>query len=169
MSLREVIARCAPLLTAVAVAAVASAAMSAGPQDAAADAIRAVRARSNEAIARHDLVAMRATWVDDVQITAGLGSAANGTAEVEARIAAAFADPTFDRWERTPDSVEVASDGSRAAEIGSWEGRWQKPDGTMLRRGRYLAHWVKLPDGWRIRAEVFVALSCTGSAECDAG
>ena len=139
-----------------------------GAEGSAADDIRALRARSNDAIARHDLVALRDTWVADVQITAGLGSVANGTAEVEARIAAAFADPTFDRWVRATETVEVATDGSRAAELGSWEGRWRRADGTLVRRGRYLAHWVKLPDGWRIRAELFVALSCSGGAERDA-
>jgi ketosteroid isomerase-like protein len=131
--------------------------------------IRAVRERSNAAIARHDLAALRETWVEDVQITSGLGSAANGSREVEERIAAAFADPTFDRWVRTPETFELAADGDRAAEIGTWMGRWNKADGTMVRRGRYLAHWVLLPQGWRIRAELFVALSCEGSAECGAG
>lgn len=137
-----------------------SAAAASGSADEAA--IRAARAASNAAIARHDLAALRETWVDDVQVTSGLGLAANGRGEVEARIAAAFADPTFDRWVRSPESVEVAGDGSRAAELGRWEGRWSRPEGALVRRGRYLAHWVKLPQGWRIRAELFVALACDG-------
>jgi ketosteroid isomerase-like protein len=145
------------------------AAMTAAGEGPEAERIRAARRASNDAIARHDLAALAATWVDDVQVTAGLGSAANGRAEVSSRIAAAFADPTFDRWVRTTESVEVATDGSRAAEVGTWEGRWHKADGTMVRTGRYLAHWVRLPEGWRIRAEVFVALACSGSAECGQG
>lgn len=128
--------------------------------------IRAARARSNAAIAAHDVAAMKALFVPDAVILPGSSGAALSMDGFDARIGATFADPEFVRYVRTPTEVTVARSGRRAAETGRWVGEWRKPDGALRLTGVYQAMWVPTPAGWRIRNESFVTLACTGSAAC---
>jgi ketosteroid isomerase-like protein len=133
--------------------------------------IRRVRAASNAAIARHDVTALPATWVADIHVTASSGRVFTTSEEVTKAFAGAFSDPTFVTYVRTPRTVEVDQSATFAAESGEWIGRWQKDDGEMNVRGVYLAQWKneagKPADShWRIRSELYVALSCSGSAAC---
>jgi hypothetical protein len=53
-----------------------------------------------------------------------------------------------------------------AAENGEWIGRWQEADAEIIIKGTYYAKWHKVNDKWKIRAEIFVPLSCEGSKFC---
>lgn len=128
--------------------------------------IRATRARSNAAIAAHDVAGMRAAFRADAVVLPGSSGLPFGMDGFDARIGAAFADPTFVAWVRTPTKVVIGTGGKRAAETGAWVGTWRKPDGEMRVTGVYQAMWLPGPDGWRIRNESFVTLDCTGSKEC---
>ena len=128
--------------------------------------IRATRARSNAAIAAHDVAGMRAAFRSDAVVLPGSSGLPFGMDGFDARIGAAFADPTFVTWVRAPTKVTVGTGGKRAAETGTWVGTWRKPDGEMRVTGVYQAMWLPGPDGWKIRNESFVTLDCHGSQEC---
>ena len=128
--------------------------------------IRASRARSNTAIAAHDIAGMKAPFLPDAVVLPGSSGAPFGMDGFDARIGATFADPTFVAWVRTPAKVVIAADGKRAAETGTWVGTWRKPNGEMRMTGVYQAMWLPTPDGWRLRNESFVTLECHGSREC---
>lgn len=129
-------------------------------------AIGAMREASNAAIAAHDMTALRRVMAPGYTILPGsLGLPLTADAFAE-RIGAAFADPTFITYVRTPTKIEVATNGKRAAERGTWLGRWKKPDGEMRLTGVYQATWVPADGGWRLLSETFVSLDCAGSAAC---
>lgn len=131
-----------------------------------ADAIRSIRAASNRAIAERDFVALRATWIEDLHVTASSGRVFNSAHEMEEAFAEVFRDPSFITYAREPTTIEPGSEATMAAESGQWVGRWCKPDGEMILRGSYMTQWRKLEGEWKIRSELFVALSCEGSAAC---
>lgn len=135
-------------------------AASAAPGDEAA--IRAVRAESNAAIAAHDVGRLAPLFTEDVVIVAGGGDSVIGRDATLRRFADAFGDEDFVDYVRTPEMIEVASYGVRAAERGHWVGRWRSPLGETRMSGAYLAHWVRPQGPWRIHAETFVTLACEG-------
>lgn len=128
--------------------------------------IRQLRAQSNAAIAAHRVTDVRRLLTDDYTALPGSSGRPLDADQTEQRLAAAFADPTFVTYVRTPGWVAVASSGKRAAETGTWLGLWHKPDGTMRLTGTYQATWVPRPGGWRLLNESFVTLRCGGSKEC---
>jgi ketosteroid isomerase-like protein len=130
------------------------------------DAIRALGARSNAAIAAHraeDLRPLFAEGYTALPGSSGRPFTADATLD---RLATAFADPTFIAYVRTPRRIVVASSGKRAAETGTWVGRWNNRDGAMRLSGVYQATWVPRDGGWRLLNESFVTLRCTGSEAC---
>lgn len=128
--------------------------------------IRARRAQSNAAIAAHDIAAMRPHYLPDFTIMPGSSGVASDLEAFLTRIGTTFADPTFITYVRTPVTVTIGASGKRAAETGTWVGRWNKPDGEMRLSGVYQAMWLPTPDGWRLKNESFVSLACEGSAAC---
>jgi ketosteroid isomerase-like protein len=123
------------------------------------DVIRAARAANNAAIAAHDAAAMRPAYTDDyTAITGSFGAVMRGGDAVGARMAAGvFADPKFVTYERIPDVITIATPRDRAMERGHWVGRWI--DATLT--GEYLAVWVPVGTGWKLRSESFVTLTGT--------
>jgi ketosteroid isomerase-like protein len=135
--------------------------------DAPEDAIRAARAFSNLAIARHDLDAIASVWMDDVLV---LGSTSVQLAGAEANrrfYAAQFARRSDTSWVRTPSAVSTLSAWRVGLEEGDWSGRWTEPDGPIELRGRYMAQWVQTARGWRIQGELYVPTACAGGAYCE--
>ena len=127
--------------------------MTNGSQSAAESEIRALRAHSNEAIARHDAEAAVAMMRDGVKIITSFGSivdGANAMADVFTRI---FSDETFVTFVRETKAVHLG-DGI-AAEEGLWTGTWKH----RVVRGLYLARWQFEEGTWRIEGEFFVPLS----------
>jgi ketosteroid isomerase-like protein len=139
----------------------AAAAMSAAVGD-----IRALRAQSNAAIAAHRAEGVRRLLTDDYTALPGSSGRPLTAAQTESRLAVAFADPTFITYVRTPTRIVVAASGKRAAETGTWIGRWNNMDGEMRLTGIYQATWVPSGGGWRLLNESFVTLRCTGSRSC---
>lgn len=133
--------------------------------DASADAahIRVAREGSNQAIANHDAEQIAATLDEDYQLTAGNGDFFRGT---PAQKLEAWRD-VFSRFDdviyvRTPDTVEVSRYLPLAFELGNWTGSWSTEHGIKELGGRYSASWRKVSGHWKIRAELFVTLNCSG-------
>ncbi len=126
-----------------------------------ASAVRSARATQNTAIAAHDLDRAASFWTEDVVIRSGLGRVVQGRANYRAAMAADSATV----FRREPDRVDVSGNERwpLAFESGTWIGRGTR-DGQPLIRGRYAAQWIKRDGRWLIRAEVFVALGCSGEA-----
>lgn len=130
-----------------------------GPSAHAADmqAIRAARYAQNEAIAVGDADGTAAFWTDDVVIRRGLGPLIVGR---EGYRQLFVTDPTT-IYVRTPSAVEVSDQWPLAFETGEWSGHPGSASAPAIIGGRYSAQWVKRNGRWLIRAEVFVALTCT--------
>lgn len=135
--------------------------------DTASAAIAAARARSNAAIAAHDTAAIAREWMPDVHVVTSTGFESAGSDANAKAMAEQFARRPDTKWVREPTRITVFDAWDVAAEEGRWTGTWTDPDGKVRITGTYLAQW-RLSDGrWRIRAEVFVPLSCEGGAYCE--
>jgi len=139
-------------------------AIAAAPSDEAA--IRAVRARSNAAVAAHDVEGVVGVMAPDYLALSSTNSRTVGREAARASYADIFKGRPDVVFVRTPRAIEVNAAWGHAAEQGTWTGRWTAPDGPVRVAGSYFAKWVK-PDGaWRIAAETFVQTSCAGGSYC---
>ena len=130
-------------------------------------AIAAARARSNAAIAAHDTAAIRHEWMPDIHVVASTGTQ-NAGADANVRsMQAQFTRRPDTKWVRTPTRITPFEAWDVAAEEGQWVGTWTDPDGPVRIIGTYMAQWRFTENRWRIQAEVFVPLSCSGGAYCD--
>jgi len=120
--------------------------------------IRARRAESNAAIARHDLAALAETMMEEYHGAASNGSFRRGREDAISGLAVHFAAFEDAVYVRTPESIEVNTVGEVAAEVGSWVGTWSGLEGPVRTGGRYAAYWRKVEGVWRIHAELFVPL-----------
>jgi len=125
--------------------------------------IRAARTASNAALAAHDVDAITSLWTEDVAITAGSGTAAIGRDTWRRAIAAQLERYPDVIYIRTPDAIKLSAVTPIASEHGTWTGTWSSENGPVTSRGEYQAMWRRDPDGWRLRSQLFVTLSCEGS------
>ena len=128
--------------------------------------IRDARARSNAAIAAHDIAAIARVWMEDVHIVSstsaqGAGREANGE-----RMARQFTNRPDTIYVRRPATVDVFAPWAVASERGEWTGTWTEPDGKLEIGGTYHAQWRKINGQWLIQAELFVPTRCKGSTYC---
>ena len=126
--------------------------------------IRALRARSNQAIARHNIDEFADSLDSDFVMVRGSGVFVGSKKEYVALFEHDFADPHSVTYRRTPEKIEVSSAAPLAAELGRWAGI--NPDGTTGYGGTYLAMWRRTGQGWKIRSELFVVLSCGKGEAC---
>ncbi|WGM37544.1 DUF4440 domain-containing protein [Caulobacter sp. NIBR1757] len=122
------------------------------------DAIRARRRLTNKFIAAHEAQRLAPFFVADANLIGGEGGLISGVRRIVEAFAAQFADPDFITYERTPAQITVDMDDARAAERGTWVGRWK--DQTLA--GDYLAVWRKMTGQWVIEQELYVTLSREG-------
>jgi ketosteroid isomerase-like protein len=118
-------------------------------------AIRAKRKLTNQLIAAHDAVRLRAHMTDDMLLIVGDGGLIQGAEAVVAAFAGQFADAGFVDYVRTTQAVEVADDGRRAAETGRWIGRWK---GGVEMGGLYVAAWRESRGQWLLERELYITL-----------
>jgi uncharacterized protein (TIGR02246 family) len=128
--------------------------------------IRAVRARSNAAIAGHDAAGMARAWMDDIHIVSSTSAQTEGRAANQQRMAQQFANHPDTIYVRRPRTIDVYPPWSVASERGEWTGGWTEPDGKFEIGGTYLAQWRKVDGQWLIQAELYVPTRCTGSKYC---
>jgi uncharacterized protein (TIGR02246 family) len=126
-------------------------------------AIRATRARSNAAIAAHDLDGISRIWMDDVHIVTSTSAKGSGRDENRQRMARQFESRRDTTYVRRTTEVQVFAPWAVASERGEWTGTWTEPDGKVTIAGTYLAQWRKVGAEWLIQAELFVPVRCSGS------
>lgn len=126
-------------------------------------AIRTLRAASNQAISKHDMASFTPVFADDAVFVWSNGTSAVGKAALQQFFARDFADPAFISYVRTPARVTVSANGVRAVEHGTWTALKKNADGETRYGGDYAAHWMKTPEGWRVKGELYVKLRCSGS------
>lgn len=128
--------------------------------------IRDARARSNQAIAAHDLAGIARAWMPDVHVGSSTSAQTAGRAANQQRMAQQFTGRPDTVYVRRPTTIDVYSPWSVASERGAWTGKWTEPDGPLEIGGTYLAQWRKVDGQWGIQAELFVPTRCTGAAYC---
>ena len=128
--------------------------------------IRDARARSNQAIAAHDLAGIARVWMTDVHVVSSTSAQTAGRAANRQRMAQQFAIRPDTVYVRRPTVIDVYASWAVASERGEWTGRWTEPDGALEIGGTYLAQWRKVDGQWLIQAEVFVPTQCAGASYC---
>jgi ketosteroid isomerase-like protein len=128
--------------------------------------IRETRARSNTAIAAHDLDGIAGAWMPDVHVVSSTSAQTAGSQDNRRRMAQQFKTRPDTIYVRTPATVQVFSSWNVASERGEWIGRWTEPDGKLEIGGTYQAQWRKIDGSWRIQAELYVPTHCRGSKYC---
>lgn len=131
------------------------------------EAIREVRAASNEAIKAHDTVAIADAWVEDFLVLSSGNDMAHGKEENRKLFASLFRSRPDVIYVRTPLDIQVMKEWGMASETGTWEGSWTGDDGKIEIGGTYYAKWHKVNEHWLIRAEVFTPTHCSGGAFCN--
>ena len=129
--------------------------------------IRKARILSNEAIAKKDTNAIADIWTEDYHLISSRNFEESGKEKNLHFFAKDITSKDNKNYIRTTLSIEVFPLWNMAAESGEWIGRWQEADGEIILKGTYYAKWHKVNDQWKIRAEIFVPLSCSGSKFCD--
>lgn len=128
--------------------------------------IRAARAASNAAIAKHDIAGIARHWMPDVHIVTSTSAQGTGRDVNGQRMAQQFNRRPDTVYVRTPTAVDVNREWNVASERGEWTGRWTEPDGVVDIGGTYLAQWRQVDGTWLIQAELFVPTRCRGSKYC---
>jgi ketosteroid isomerase-like protein len=128
--------------------------------------IREARARSNAAIAAHDLDGIAAAWLPDVHVMSSTSAQTAGSQGNRQRMAQQFKNRPDTIYVRTPATVDVFAAWNVASERGEWIGRWTEPDGMLEIGGTYQAQWRKIDGRWLIQAELYVPTHCRGAEYC---
>jgi len=129
--------------------------------------IREARQRSNVAIAKQDTTALAEVWTSDYHIISSRNFEISGMENNRHNFALEFASKKELLYVRTTNKVDVFANWKMASEQGTWTGQWEEPDGLVKLTGTYVAKWHKINDQWKIRAEIFIPLSCSGSSFCN--
>jgi uncharacterized protein (TIGR02246 family) len=128
--------------------------------------IRARRAASNAAIARHDAAAIGAVLASNVIVVTSNSVHREGRDASVQSFAEQFRARPDVVYRRTPEEVKVFTPWLMAAERGRWTGSWTDPDGRIQLTGSYYAKWRKVDGQWLIESETYVPETCTGGAYC---
>jgi ketosteroid isomerase-like protein len=115
--------------------------------------IRANRAASNAAIARHDADAVVSGMLNNYSIVTGRGQHVEGRDSVVALWRKTFTAMPGVVYLRTPVSIIISKNDSLAWETGEWVAQHSYSGG-----GNYSAMWRKTDNAWKLAAELFVSL-----------
>jgi ketosteroid isomerase-like protein len=116
-------------------------------------AIKASRAASNAAIAKHDIDGISKYWLPDFVQTIGRGTTLRGKDTIIASWEALFKTNKTVLYVRTPTTIVIGDDGKMAWETGTWTAKNSYSNG-----GNYSAMWRKIDVTWKLQAELFVSL-----------
>jgi ketosteroid isomerase-like protein len=130
-------------------------------------AIRQARIASNQAIAVKDTNAIANYWAEDYHLVSSRNSEVAGRTKNRHLFALELYTKKAVLYVRSTQQVSTFANWNMAAETGTWIGQWREPDGLVQLSGTYLAKWHRVNGQWKIRAEIFVPLTCTGSSFCD--
>jgi uncharacterized protein (TIGR02246 family) len=128
--------------------------------------IREARARSNQAIAAHDLAGIARMMMPDIHVVSSTSTQTAGRDANRERFAAQFTSRPDTIYIRKPAAIEVNVPWAVASERGEWTGRWTEPDGKLEIGGTYQAQWRKVDGQWLIQAELYVPTRCAGAKYC---
>jgi hypothetical protein len=136
------------------------------PVRGAAEAIRARRESSNQAIAKHDTAGVGAILAQNVIVVTSNSTHSDGRAVNVSRFADQFRTRPDVVYRRTPDEVAVFEPWGMASERGRWTGSWTDTDGKISLTGTYFAKWRLIKGVWFVESETYVPTSCTGGQYC---
>ncbi len=120
-------------------------------------AIRRAREHSNRSITRRNLLGVGDSLAEDYVGVIGDGTFIPSRAEYLRLFKEGFDRPKQSMtYVRVPEAINVADDGSLAAENGTWTATLAS--GSVAFRGAYAAMWRRTLQGWKIRSEIFVTL-----------
>ena len=128
-----------------------------------AETIRALRAQSNEAIARHDAEAIRSYLAEDFVITISTGAIERSRDDHIESFERHFAEYPDVVYVRTPSRIRISESYPLAIEHGTWVGRRTVDNGETENGGDYTAAWKLTEQGWKLYSELFVGLYCHGT------
>lgn len=115
--------------------------------------IKASRAASNEAIAKHDIDGIIAGMLPDFTITRGDGVTVTGRDAVTATWKTLFKNNPEVSYVRTPSEILIGDNGIMAWETGVWVAH-----NSYSKGGNYSAMWRKTDGAWKLQSELFVTL-----------
>ena len=125
------------------------------------------RIANNNAIADHDADLVASIYRDTFFILTSTNGLFTGREVVRAIYQSVFDSREEVIFVRTPIEITVNNDWNMASENGKWTGSWIV-DGEMIEvGGDYYAKWHKVPEGWRLRCEVYTQFDCMGDVVCD--
>jgi len=131
-------------------------------------AIRAARARSNRAIAAHDVEGTVSVMAPGFISVSSRNSRDLSREDARTGYRELFATRKGVVFVRTPSVIEVNREWRHAAEQGKWTGRWSTDDGDVRVGGTYFAKWLEIRGEWKLLTETFVQTSCVGKSYCEA-
>ena len=124
--------------------------------------IHAARKAFNEAIAKHDIEAMRSFLAEDYVITISTGKIERSRDAHIQSFASHFQQYPDVVYVRNPTEIQVSEAYPLAIEHGTWVGSRSTKSGALKNGGDYTAAWKRTEQGWVIYSELFVALYCEG-------
>ena len=115
--------------------------------------IKAQRAASNTAIAKHDVAGIAKYRLPDFVQVRGNATCLVGKDSIMASWAALFAANPQVAYIRNPAEIIISKNDSLAWETGKWSAIK-----SYSRGGKYSAMWRKKNNEWKLQAEIFVSL-----------
>jgi ketosteroid isomerase-like protein len=115
--------------------------------------IKAQRAASNRAIAKHDVEGIAKYWLPDFVQVRGNATYIAGKDSIVASWQQLFNSNPEVSYIRNPAEIIISKNDTLAWEKGTWIGIK-----TYSRGGNYSAMWRRKNKEWKIQAEIFVAL-----------
>ena len=115
--------------------------------------IKAQRAASNRAIAKHDVEGIAKYWLPDFVQVRGNATYIAGKDSIMASWQQLFKSNPEVSYIRNPAEIIISKNDTLAWEKGKWIGIK-----TYSKGGNYSAMWRKKNNEWKIQAEIFVAL-----------
>ncbi len=124
--------------------------------------IHSARKAFNQAIANHDVEAMKAFLAEDYVATISTGEIQRSREAHIKSFTEHFKQFPDVKYIRNPTAIQMSETHPHAFEQGTWVGTMTTDGGPKKVAGEYTAAWKRTDQGWLIYSELFVAFSCHG-------